>query len=391
MRGHPKETRRTVRYPAQQNPDPTDCHGQTVDLCQTSARFNVGLAFFISRRREAIFSPPPFMSSNSLLVLELCSAFLSCMLYGVYLVTLGIAARVLLKPDGRTRSRINWITVGVSALLFSNVTLDVVLALHTAVRAFILYTGPGGPETIYKNASHWENYVRPMCVGIQSLIGDAILIYRCWLVYSRSWRIVAFPFVLWLTNIACQVRKVSLQSTLPQGLVTAGILYPWGVAFWTLTICINLSTTPLIVLRIWRVDNEMIRSQLPAGSRKHNIPRSQLGRAMRHVIESGLIYTTAAILTFAAYTSQSAFSYPASVFGIHSVGIAFNLIIIRRSRKPSRGTARAVGQTSLEFAQLQLDLGLESGAELSSRVEKGSENTRVENGEDLDLRYVKTI
>jgi hypothetical protein len=50
-----------------------------------------------------------------------------------------------------------------------------------------------------------------------------------------------------------------------------------------------------------------------------------------------------------------------------------------------------VGQTSLEFAQLQLDLGLESGAELSSRVEKGSENTRVENGEDLDLRYVKTI
>ncbi|KAJ7289213.1 hypothetical protein C8J57DRAFT_1046248 [Mycena rebaudengoi] len=310
------------------------------------------------------------------------------MLYGIYLVTLGIAARVLFTAEHRIHPSINWKTVGVSVLLFANATLHLVLAIHTSIRAFILYTGPGGPEAIYKSASQWENYVRPMCVGLQSLIGDAILIYRCWLVYSRSWHIVAFPFVLWLANIACQVRKGYVQSTLPQALVTASELYPWGVAFWTLTICINLSTTPLIVLRIWRVDNEMVQSRLPLGSRRRDTPRTPLGRTMRHMIESGLIYTTAAIITFAAYTSQSIFSYPASALVIHSVGIAFNLIIIRRSKKRSHGTARAVGQTSLEFAQLQLDFGLKSGAELNSRVEeKGSENTSVEN----EVRHVKTI
>ncbi|KAJ7266319.1 hypothetical protein C8J57DRAFT_1718195 [Mycena rebaudengoi] len=312
------------------------------------------------------------------------------MLYGVYVVTLGIAARVLFSADCRIHPSINWITVGMSVVLFANATLYVALEMHMSVRAFILYTGPGGPSDIFMSASHWETYVRLLCVGLQSLIGDAILIYRCWMVYSRSWHIVALPFVLWLTDIACLFRRIYLLSTLPLGLVTTGKLYPWGVAFWTLTICINISTTLLIVLRIWRVDNEMIQSQLPSGSRKRDIPRTPLGRAMRHIIESGLLYTAAAIITFGAYTSQSIFCYPAGVLGIHSVGIAFNLIIIRRSRKRSRWTTRAVGQTSLEFAQLQLDLGLESCAELSSRIEKGTENTRVEDGEK-DLGHVRTI
>jgi hypothetical protein len=102
--------------------------------------------------------------STSLLVVELCAVFLSSMLYGIYLVTLGIAARVLFTAEHRIHPSINWKTVGVSVLLFANATLHLVLAIHTSIRAFILYTGPGGPEAIYKSASQWENYVR-VCLG----------------------------------------------------------------------------------------------------------------------------------------------------------------------------------------------------------------------------------
>ncbi|KAJ6620658.1 hypothetical protein B0H10DRAFT_1068024 [Mycena sp. CBHHK59/15] len=290
----------------------------------------------------------------SLLTLELCTVFIASTMYGVYLVTLGMAVRTLLITESRwrRRSEINWITVSVSAALFINATLDLALAMHTVVHAFVLYTGPGGPEYIFLNASSWENYLKSLdqtsSVGLQSLTGDAILIYRCWLVYSRSRRIIAFPVLLWLVNGVCHARMIYLQTTLPSALVTAGELWPWGVAFWALTICINMSTTPLIVWRIWSIDKENERLRIPLSSSSDVTP-SPLASAMRRIIESGLLYTTAAFLTFVAYTTKSHLAYPASAIEMHSVGIAFNLIIIRRSKHSRKDAAPGTLQTSIRF------------------------------------------
>lgn len=82
------------------------------------------------------------------------------------------------------------------------------------------------------------------CVGLQTLIGDGILIYRCWFLWrTKSWLIAVFPMVIWLTNCAIHIRLMVLLHRVSQGLVTGALLQPWGEGFWVITISLNISCT----------------------------------------------------------------------------------------------------------------------------------------------------
>ncbi|KAJ6557666.1 hypothetical protein B0H19DRAFT_863786, partial [Mycena capillaripes] len=186
-----------------------------------------------------------------------------CVLYGIYLVTLGIVGRVLLTTESgrmRHRSEIHWIVVGVSIILFVNSTLALAVSMYTIVQAFVLYTGPGGAEYVFERASSWQILVKAgsslFCVGLQSLTGDAILIYRCWYLYSKSWLVIALPGFIWLANIACHIRTLFLLTRLNRARINSGNLVPWGIAFWTSTICTNITATSLILWRIWQVEKQ---------------------------------------------------------------------------------------------------------------------------------------
>lgn len=75
-----------------------------------------------------------------------------------------------------------------------------------------------------------------------------------------------------------------------------------------------MDSRALIVWRIWTVESENKRFRAPRDrDPAYDQPQSPLSRAMRNIIESGMIYTAATILLFAAYTTQSTLIYPASV------------------------------------------------------------------------------
>src|ERR1700761_8072468 len=95
----------------------------------------------------------------SLPAAQLLAIFTSCFFYGIYIVTLGMTARTLLTlPNGqwRTRSEINWIVAVVGVALFANSTLDIVLAMIKIMKAFVSYTGPGGPNQVFLHGSAWQ-------------------------------------------------------------------------------------------------------------------------------------------------------------------------------------------------------------------------------------------
>ncbi|KAJ6458929.1 hypothetical protein C8R47DRAFT_1203045 [Mycena vitilis] len=254
----------------------------------------------------------------SLLAAELFSIFLAGVLYGIYLVSLGIAVRVLLRTkSGGSRSRV---VVGVvSAILFVNSTLDFAVAMEMVVRAFVLYKGPGGPERVFTDTSSWQPFTK---------------IYRCWFIWSKSWLIIGLPMLLWLGNFICQIAMLVLLPRLGDRPVNSGDVLPWGLAFWILTICTNVTATCLIVWRIWGVEKEGREVLFPPDASQRS---STLTNAMRNIIESGMIYTATSILELAAFATQSYLNYPASVLVFYSIGITFNLIIIRGSANSSLG------------------------------------------------------
>ncbi|KAF7358615.1 Carboxylic ester hydrolase [Mycena sanguinolenta] len=288
----------------------------------------------------------------SLPTAELVAIFIGSVLYGIYLVTLGITTRVLLtKETGhwRTRSEVNWIAVSFCGMLFVNSTLDLSLGMYQIVDAFVLYTGPGGPLDVFMHGSSWQTVIKTSCVGLQSLIGDGLLIYRCWLLWRTSSQIRAvFPVLIWLTNLAIYVRLMVLLTKVTQGLVTGATLQPWGSSFWVLTICINITATALIVWKIWLVERE--NKAFRATDDNLQRSRTRLDHAVRNIVESGMICTTASILVVAAYTAKSTLNYPASALEVHSVGITFNLIIIRGTRRPVQDQSAV---TPIRFSQNQ--------------------------------------
>lgn len=94
----------------------------------------------------------------SLLASELLADYLKLILYGIYIVTLGMTVRTLLTlPTGkwRTLREINWIICIVCAALFVNDTLDTVLAMVQGMDAFVYSANPGAALLVFLRSSAW--------------------------------------------------------------------------------------------------------------------------------------------------------------------------------------------------------------------------------------------
>jgi hypothetical protein len=130
------------------------------------------------------------MSNLSLSGAELIALIIGAVLYGIYLVTLGIAGRSLLMTETgqwKRRSAINWVIVVVSAVLFVNGTLNLIVASITVYQAFVVYTGPGGPEHIFTHGSGWQTITK---VGSRVSLSLALFLkYHPCTVLQRSFSI----------------------------------------------------------------------------------------------------------------------------------------------------------------------------------------------------------
>ncbi|KAJ7924310.1 hypothetical protein B0H13DRAFT_2654889 [Mycena leptocephala] len=315
---------------------------------------------------------------------ELIEHSIGCMLYGIYVVTFGIAERRLLTTDSgrwKRRSEIRWVMLVVSILLFVNVTVDMSVATITLLDAFVFYTGPDGAAHIFSHGSGWQTMTKTFCVLFQSLLGDSVLIYRCYWLWNKSWAVIALPLLIWFTNVALAIRILDVLSQISKGAVLSTGISPWFEAFWSLTISINIITTSLIVFRIWMVErqNKKFRTQLALTT--GSTPSHPLSLAMRNIIESGMIYTFASILQLAFHSVQSNMLYIVSALEMHSVGITFNLIIIRGAQIAQQPQDTVV-TLPVQFATCQTtgttqsisrrDEGDESGVFVLTQIEKDS-------------------
>ncbi|KAF8157258.1 hypothetical protein B0H34DRAFT_712941 [Crassisporium funariophilum] len=272
------------------------------------------------------------MSKFPITEAQITGLFVESIFFGVHLITVGYCMQALLATRTRWRrpSEINWTMVCVSLALYANATFDVCLGFYHTLKAFVFFTGQGGAVAEFTNISDWINVSRSLTVVIQTMIGDAMLIYRCWVLYDKSWIVVAFSVILWLGCFSTTVWVIYLEATLhSRVLVSASQLLPAGTSFWALTIVLNIITTGLLLWRIRSVELSNKRYRINTVGKQR---RSSLQNVMRSIIESGLIYSIAAFTTFVTFVTGSNAVYVTTDAEIQIVGIVFNLIIIRSSR-----------------------------------------------------------
>ncbi|TFK31709.1 hypothetical protein BDQ12DRAFT_618421 [Crucibulum laeve] len=275
----------------------------------------------------------------------MAEVFVESITYGLYVATFGYTVNALLSTGARWKrhNELNYPMIVVTLIMFLNATIALGTVFCIAWRGFITPSEAGGGLASFSDISEWCSVTEACMLLLQTTVGDAMLIYRCWVVYNRSLPVVAFSILIWCGGTVCAVVLVIYQATLrSQALVTAGKMYPFGISFWVLTVTLNIITTVLMVLPIWKVirQNEQFAY--------HRSPQSNgLRNVMHIIIESGLLYTVLAFMTFVAYTtnSNSLYIISSAVFAV--AGIAFNLIIIRTAKDSRKKETLSTAGTSL--------------------------------------------
>ncbi|KAI0060440.1 hypothetical protein BV25DRAFT_1917787 [Artomyces pyxidatus] len=266
------------------------------------------------------------MGDTPIDIVILIGVLLTGILYGIHLVTFGKVVRVLLsKKRSRKSRRLHFLAATLLLLIVG--TGYIALSFRHVLDAFVWYKGPGGP---IGQLSHVANKVfngMTILYIVQTSLGDAMLIYRCFVVYHRSWKVVILPSMLVVAGTVLGGFQVHTALGIQElALLSSSRLIPFTTSALGMTLAINLITTSLIVGKIWLIQR---RSFLSFGSDCRVGRGRPLTRAIIIVIESGAIYTTAVILFFVLDLCSSNLQYPVAQCIVQIIGIAFNLIIIR--------------------------------------------------------------
>lgn len=157
--------------------------------------------------------------------------------------------------------------------------------------------------------------------------------YRCWIVWQRSYRVVVLPFVLLLISLGKQASSIAgLELTAIDSVTTTMNVHwfrnktsiPWSIMFhsFRMTFPLNFSqstlTTGLIAYRIWKQH----RMSQQAGV--HASASLDLFTVMRIIIESALIYTLQQFMMIILYFT----GHP-------------SIVIVQHASVPSTGKSQA--------------------------------------------------
>ncbi|PFH50978.1 hypothetical protein AMATHDRAFT_85447 [Amanita thiersii Skay4041] len=233
--------------------------------------------------------------------------FVQAILYGLYLATFVHSLRWLLfKDEGWTlKGHIDWL------ILFTTVSLFVISTADIAISFITTRSAQPGNIPLYDLA---VNTAAEIIECLAAVLVDGILIYRCWMIYARSWVIIAIPLILWLGEIPCMILGIHLPGQTS---------YIALMSFYCCVIATNLYATSAIVLRIWRATKE-------SGDTKDD-----LRFTMRIIIDSGLllVLTNLALLIAFIFVPRTPYAQAPQVIisaiNFPMSGITFNLVTIR--------------------------------------------------------------
>ncbi|KAF8197780.1 hypothetical protein K438DRAFT_1584679, partial [Mycena galopus ATCC 62051] len=239
---------------------------------------------------------------------QLTGLYFETLAYGMYLVTCCFCAQTLfwIPPPGgverlRRRGEVRWMLVSIFCLIFVVSMLDDITGMIHIMAAFVRYKGAGGAQEELTNIRDWINIVRVFNQNANMIMGDFVLLYRCYIVYGRRWIVIAPSFMLYLAGIAMTVKLLEAQITTRNAAITltSNIIKPWSSAFFAITAAQNVLTTCM------EVSIPSRKSSLSAP-----VHQPQLRKVIRVVGESGLAYSTLVFLTFVVDMCNSNTLYP---------------------------------------------------------------------------------
>ncbi|KAF8548468.1 hypothetical protein OG21DRAFT_1423003 [Imleria badia] len=253
---------------------------------------------------------------------ELLSVLLEALLYGFSLLMFGATIWTLLFQ--RSIHQVNRMMFLVACALLLCSTAHLVIDIIRIMEGFIFYQDsyPGGPIAYFSEVSQWTFLAKNCVFTAQTLIGDSVVLYRCYLVW-QSKLVMILPVLLWCAAGGTSTGTLSAYaaSRVTQSGVFAGGLSLWITSFWATALATNLLTTLLLVCRIWYVDRKC--------ARLWSHQKAQLKPILHILVDAGAIYSVTLLAALVCFINHSNGQYVILDMVTPIISITFYMVIIR--------------------------------------------------------------
>ncbi|KAJ6529005.1 hypothetical protein B0H19DRAFT_968826 [Mycena capillaripes] len=260
----------------------------------------------------------PYISADKA---GLLSTLLEAVLYGFSVLMFMAALWIFLHRRGTMP--VNYPMITVACLLFTLSTIHLGVDFNRLVVGFVTLGNsyPGGPTAWFSNPSQRSFIIKNAVYTFQTVLGDGVVIYRCYMVWRSFW-IILVPLVLWAAVAiagAGSVYSCTLPSTVSND-IYARELGKWIKAFYCMTLSCNLLATALLAFRLWTIDRNVNKTRLSKGIA---IP------VLMVVIDAGALYSFTVIAAVVCFALESNGQYVVLDMITPIISIAFYMVILR--------------------------------------------------------------
>ncbi|KAK7028000.1 hypothetical protein VNI00_015086 [Paramarasmius palmivorus] len=268
------------------------------------------------------------MSDTSLRTSFLLSLYLEGWAYGfllcLYACTLYIKFNVKILGYRDTQTMVMFV---ISTVMFFIATFHVIMNMYRLLRAFSDNCGRiRGPELYLGRLNRWDHVLKDTLYATQEILGNAAAVYRTWILWGKSWKIIAFPTVMLIAKAIAGYMTCSIFAHVdPTHNVFDPHLNGWIKTFWSLSVALNIITTALMAYRIWSTH----RLSLTYSSGKIGRAKSRLLPIIWVLVESAALQLIAELILLGLYCNNSEAQYVVLELITPIVGITFNAITIR--------------------------------------------------------------
>ncbi|KAJ6559677.1 hypothetical protein B0H19DRAFT_1260380 [Mycena capillaripes] len=249
---------------------------------------------------------------------------------GLYIMTL-YALNMPWPSSSRTFKRgthtFNW---GMFLALTSMYILSSIHAINGAVLVQFAFVEHG--DTIESSIAYIAQPSLPrsllgaIALTINTMIADFVLIWRCWTMWNRNWKIITLPLTCTLVGAVAFVHD-------PLSSPTTYI--DFGNAYFGLILATTTSATFLIIFRIYKMSEKSTRKSM------------KYGRVIEMVVESAALYLVALVVYIPLSIHGSAnVAYPQALVA-QLTGVAPTLLVARVAFGLSRPNTTWQGESTI--------------------------------------------
>ncbi|PBK82514.1 hypothetical protein ARMGADRAFT_732030 [Armillaria gallica] len=262
---------------------------------------------------------------------------IECLTHGMYTALLAVILWRILSSSTAHATQTK-VLAGISMFMYIMATLHVAVRWFYARRAFI---ANGETEetrffalidSLIAGGPLWVPTISSIVASINILTADCVIIWRCWIIWGRNWRIIVLPALCTLCGTIFDIFFL-IQELTPLTDAQGKPVTPWGsnsinwgVAYYCMTLSTTVICTTLIVYRLARAS--MIGKSL------HFVP-NPYHQVMEIMVESAALYVVALAVYIPFIARNSPYSNYPQVVLASVTGIAPTLILLRVASRNS--------------------------------------------------------